>query len=133
MANDGLTQDDIWELFTDYIAYYPSLRQAAKAIGISPAYLSKVNAGEQPIFDGKILAAIGVEKVVTYRLTDAELRRIANAELADEQNAESGRAAQGAALREEYTHYVKCRECETPEHPDSLIKGLCGSCVSAMI
>ena len=97
MKSDGLTQDDLFDLLTAYIADYGSIRAAARKIGVSPAYLSKVNAREQPIFDGKILAAIGVEKVVSYRLTDAELRRIVENELADEAN-----AAAGIAMRERW-------------------------------
>jgi DNA-binding transcriptional regulator YdaS (Cro superfamily) len=62
-----LTEDEVMERLRAAIAEAGSQRAFAEKHGFTPGYVSDVIKGQRGLSD-RILAAIGVERVINYRL-----------------------------------------------------------------
>lgn len=66
-----LTEHDVMERLRGAVVKAGGQRQFAKAHGFTPGYIHDVLHGKRALAD-RILAAIGVERVVMYRGKDSE-------------------------------------------------------------
>ena len=68
---ETLTETDIRVRLEKRVFECGSQSAFAKSLGVTPQYVSDILAGKRAIPD-KVLAAIGVERVVSYRITKQE-------------------------------------------------------------
>lgn len=66
-----LTEQDVIKRLTEAVEAAGGQRQFARSIGLTPAYVNDVLHGRRALAD-RILAAIGVERRITYHVTYEE-------------------------------------------------------------
>lgn len=62
-----MTTPTLARLAQEFVYRAGGFREAARQTGISPSYLSRLASGERVSASDKVLDALGIERVVTYR------------------------------------------------------------------